>query len=71
MFKTLNEDDGEGGFVNEGLEHDEESGRREAKQTHDSSTSPATTIQISRSKYDQRKLYDEMLYKKSSSKSSK
>lgn len=72
MFKSLNEEDG--GFVNEGLVIGDEHGRVHSvgpqSFNSDSSMQP-TTIHISRSKYDQRKLYDEMKYKKPASKSSK
>lgn len=65
MFRNLNEDDG--CFVNEALEIDEKEGdKKENKE--DLST---IKIEIFRSKYDQQKLNEEMLYKKPSEKPSK
>jgi hypothetical protein len=56
----LSED--EGGFVNSGLEISEETSRQ-------TSGDALTRIEITRSKYDQQKLHDEMMYKKPPSKS--
>jgi hypothetical protein len=66
MFRSLSEDNG--GFVNEGLEISEESGK--VKESFTFNGDPSTRIEITRSKYDQQKLHDEMLYKKPPSKSS-
>lgn len=70
MFRSLSEDDG--GFVNEGLEICDENGKNCSGRSFrfDDSESSATKIQITRSKYDQQKLHDEMMYKKPPSKSS-
>lgn len=59
MFRNLNEDDS-GGFVNEGLEICEENGKAHNTRRF---TSP-TKIEITRSKYDQQQLNDEMMYNK-------
>ena len=64
MFRSLSEDDG--GFVNQGLEICEGNGK--AVKIYDDQSS--TRIEIVRLKYDQKKLHDEMLYKKPTSKSS-
>lgn len=62
MFRNMSQD--EGGFVNNGLEISEES-LKESKFNNESST----RIEITRSKYDQQKLHDEMRYRKPQSKS--
>lgn len=69
MFRSLNEDDG--GFVNGGLEVSEEHGSVKESRQFAFSGDPSTRIEITRSKYDQQKLNDEMHYKKPQSKSSK
>lgn len=65
MFRSLNEDDG--GFVNEGLEISDENLAADASRRYGA---PTTKIEITRSKYDQQTLHDEMVYKKPPSKSS-
>lgn len=65
MFRSLSEDNG--GFVNEGLEISDENGKVESSQNL--SEELATRIEITRSKYNQQKLHDEMLYRKPPSKS--
>lgn len=69
MFRSLNED--EGGFVNEGLEVcDDDSARNTPPESYSFDVTQPTRIQITRAKYDQQKLHDEMKYKKPASKSS-
>lgn len=65
MFRSLNEDDG--GFVNKGLEISDENGEVHGSRSCNEASS--TKIEITRSKYDQQKLHDEMLYRKPPSKS--
>lgn len=66
MFRSLSED--HGGFVNDGLEISDENAKvQEPKHFAFSSTK----IEITRSKYDQQKLHEEMRYKKPPTKSSK
>lgn len=65
MFRSLSEDNG--GFVNKGLEiSDENEGVHSSVQY---SEAASTKIEITRTKYDQQKLHDAMLYKKPPSKS--
>lgn len=69
MFRSLNED--EGGFVNEALEVcDDDSAKATPPESYSYDVSQPTRIQITRAKYDQQKLHDEMKYKKPASKSS-
>lgn len=65
MFRSLSEDSG--GFVNGGLEISDENGKVEGSNSLNEELS--TKIEITRSKYTQQKLHDEMLYRKPPSKS--
>jgi hypothetical protein len=65
MFRSQKPTD-EGGFVNEGLEVSEDNGGSD----HQKFDIPSTKIEITRSKYDQQRLHDEMKYKKPPSKPS-
>lgn len=70
MFRSLNEE--EGGFVNEGLEVcDDDSAKVTPPESYSVNITQPARIQITRAKYDQQKLHDEMKYKKPASKSSK
>lgn len=68
MFRTLTEDDG--GFVNEGLEVFDDDNAKVTAESYSFDSNQSTRIEITRSKYDQQKLHDEMKYKKPASKSS-
>ena len=68
MFRNLSED--RGGFVNEGLEISDEYGKGQSTK-HFSFDNPSTKIEITRSKYNQQRLHDEMKYKQPLSKSGK
>lgn len=68
MFRTLTEDDG--GFVNEGLEVFDDDNAKVTAESYSFDNNQSTRIEITRSKYDQQKLHDEMKYKKPASKSS-
>lgn len=67
MFRSLSEDDG--GFVNEGFASDSCKVSGSNSYNFDDASS-STRIEIVRSKYDQQTLHNEMMYKKTPSKSS-
>lgn len=67
MFRSMSED--RGGFVNLGLETSDEDGKVESSRPYAPSDISSTKIEITRAKYDQQKLNDEMMYKKPPSKS--
>lgn len=69
MFRTLNEDD-DGGYDNNGLEVFDDDTANVTAESYSFDGSQSTRIEITRSKYDQQKLHDEMKYKKPASKSS-
>lgn len=67
MFRSLSEE--RGGFVNEGLEISDEKGKVKSSRHYTPDDVSSTKIEITRSKYDQQRLHDEMMYKKPPSKS--
>lgn len=67
MFRSLSED--RGGFVNEGLEISDENGKVKSSRHYTLEDIASTKIEITRSKYDQQRLHEEMMYKKPPSKS--
>lgn len=69
MFRSLNEDDA--GFVNEGLDIDDEKRKVQGAKSFAFNNGSSTRIEIIRSKYDQETLNAEMMYRKPQSKSSK
>lgn len=66
MFRSLSEE--RGGFVNKGLEISEEDAKEQSS-TRLTFENSSTKIEITRTKYNQQRLHDEMKYKQPPSKS--